>query len=108
MAFTPARLAGPLVLGTAASDLYAASGRSVLMKQVIVANKSAAAATVRLSLLPSGVSADAVHQLLPDVSVAANDSLVLDAFQVLAPGDKLSGLAGAASALVVTISGVLL
>lgn len=107
MAFTPARLVDPTVLGTSAADLYTAT-RSVLVKQVIVANKSGAAATVRLSLLPSGVSADAVHQLLPDVSVAANDSLVLDAFQVLAPGDKLNGLAGTGSALVVTISGVLL
>lgn len=108
MAFTPARLINPTVLTTSAADLYTAASRSVLLKQIIVANKTASPATVTLSLLPNGTSADSVHQLLAGIPVAGNDILILDAWQVLAPGDKLNGLAGTSSALIVTASGVLL
>lgn len=78
---------------------------SVILKQVVAANTTGTPLTFSLSLVPSGGTAGAANRLAGQLPVGANNSVVLDLFQVLSVGDFLSGLVSAAG-VVLTISGV--
>lgn len=95
------------VLTASAADLYTnATSDTITLRQVIIANPTGAAVAARLSLVPSGETADDSQLIVPDTDVPANDSIVLDAFQALAPGDVLNGKSATASGLVITATGV--
>lgn len=93
--------------GTSEATLYTVpAATTVIVKQVVAANVSAAAATISLSLVPSGGTAGATNRLLGAVSIPANSSLSLDLSQVMTAGDFLSASQGTAAAVTLTISGV--
>lgn len=92
---------------TSEATLYTVpAATTVIVKQVVAANTSAAAATISLSLVPSGGAAGAANRLLGAVSIPANSSISLDLSQVMTAGDFLSGSQGTAAAVTLTISGV--
>jgi hypothetical protein len=105
VALTPVRMAGPTALTTSSATVFTAT-KKTLLRQIVVANTSASAATATVSLVPSGGSAGTSNRLLGGVSVAANDDQIVDFWQVLEAGDKLAALAGTGAVLVLTASGV--
>jgi hypothetical protein len=88
------------------TTLYtAAGGKTVLVKQIVIANTAASAATYSISIVASGGTAGATNRIIGGAVIAANDTATLDAFQVLGQGDFLSGIVSA-STVVITASGV--
>jgi len=106
--YTPARLGtGPTQLTTSYVTQYTVpSATTAVVKEIIVANPTTSAATVTVSVVPSGNSASAANNIIGGVSVAANSTLVFDISQVLATGDAVAALASAGSTLNLLISGV--
>jgi hypothetical protein len=76
-----------------------------IVKQLVAANITGATLTFSVSVVPSGQTAGATNRIAGTVPVGANNTVVLDLFQVLGVGDFLSGLVSAAG-LVLTISGI--
>jgi hypothetical protein len=108
MAGTLKRIAGPAYLAAAAADIYtpAASTIYTVIRHIRVTNKTASAATFRLYVGATGGSAGGT-EIAFDKSVPANDYVDM----YFAPGlkmlstDFLSGLASAATTLVITVMG---
>lgn len=78
----------------------------VIIKQILLANTATAAATVSISLVPSGGTAGAANRIVPNVSINANSVVAIDMSQLMESGDFLSAVQGTASAITATISGV--
>jgi hypothetical protein len=73
--------------GTTLTDLYVVPASTEAVGSLFIANREAAANTVRVSVAPAGV-ADSVEQyLLYDVSVPANDTLILNGISLEATDD---------------------
>jgi hypothetical protein len=99
-----ARPVGPVALAAAAATLYTVPGSTTFTILAIhVANETGTARTFTLSI---GTDA-AGKRLYKDVEVAANGVLTHDTNIAVATGEIIQGFASAASALTITISGVL-
>ncbi len=102
------RLAGPAYLSNAAADIYtpAASTMYTVLRQIHVANVTAGAVTFTLYIGATGGSA-AGTELFKAKSIAAND--IYDWYAQpgvkMVSSDFLSGLASAATSLVITVIG---
>lgn len=100
MPFQHKRLVGPTVLTTSSVLAYTVpANKTSIIKQVVVTNTTASAATFTLRI---GVN-DAIFNA---VSVAANDTMLINLSQVLAAGETLYAVASANSTLNLTISGI--
>lgn len=96
-----ARVYGPDQPGTSTGVLYTVpASRRVVLKQVVLANTSAGAATVTLGI--GGTAA--ADQIVPAVSIPANTVETLDCSQVLEAAETIDGLQGTGAAITVTIS----
>jgi len=105
MPFVETRLISPTTLTTsAASALYTVpTGYSAIIKQFVVTNISASAATFTFYVN----TASASNALFSNTSVAANDTVIINLSQVLTTGEVLRALASTNSALNLTVSGVI-
>ena len=105
MPFVETRFISPTTLTTsAASALYTVpSGYSAIIKQFVVTNISASAATFTFYV----GTASASNALFSGTSVAANDTVIINLSQVLSTGETLRALASTNSALNLTVSGVI-
>src|SRR5262245_18878850 len=109
MAGTLKRIAGPAYIANAAANIYTppASTIDTVIQQIHIANVTGAPVTVSLYIGATGGSAGGT-QLLGSYSIAAND--FLDTWYnpglLMLSTDFLSGVAGSASALVITVMGV--
>lgn len=93
--------------GTAEGTLYTVpASTSAIVKEIIMTNITTTAATVSISVVPSGGTAGATNRIIEGLTIPANDIKVAPLSTVLNAGDFLSGLQGIASAITVTISGV--
>lgn len=91
---------------TTETPMYTApASTKTLVRQIVVCNTTGSNHTVSIGLVPAGQTADGTHRVLSGKSVPANDTLVLDIFQVLHAADFISGLVSDAG-MTVTISGV--
>jgi hypothetical protein len=104
MTDTAARVVGPILLTNSSVTLYTVpAATTLIIRNIIIANTSAGAVTVRLS-----IGADAAGtRILPDVSIPANSVFDWSGFLVLATGQTLRGQAGTTNLLAITVSGVL-
>lgn len=76
------------------------------INEIIIANTSAAIATLRIHLVPSGNAALASNAILYDVPIPANDTKILSGLSMKMPaGSLISVSQGTASAITLTISG---
>ena len=92
--------------GTSEGTLYTVpASTDAKVTEVVIANTSAAPATISLSAVPSGGSAGVANRLVAGLSVAANSVTVLDMSVFLTTGDFLSALQGTSGAVTLTISG---
>lgn len=106
MAYTPARLYQGQP-GTTEGVIYTVpAGQKVIVKQIVLANVTSSAATISISLVPSGGTAGNANRIVPGVGVNGNSVVVIDMAQVMNAGDFLSAVQGTAGAITVTISGV--
>jgi hypothetical protein len=110
MAFIEKRLSGPSVLTANTETTVYTCPTSIttttLIKQVVVTNTGASATTFNLSLVPVSGTAGAANRLFSALSVAANETVLLDISQVMTSGDFISVRSGAGSTVNVTISGI--
>ncbi len=101
MAWTPTRIYGPAQPGTTNATLYTASG-NVVVKEILLSNTSASAATVTLAI--NAAATTAANQIVPALSVPANSIIILAVSIPLVNTDTIQGLQGTSAAVTVTIS----
>lgn len=104
--YTPKRLF-QVQAGTSETTQYTVpASTSTILKEIVIANTTGSAATIAVSLVASGGTAGASNRVIPTVSIAANTLVSLTFNQVLATGGFISTIAGTATALTLTASGV--
>jgi hypothetical protein len=100
---TEARLGGPIQLGTTTTTICtAASGRTEVIKQIIICNTDTVDRTVTLAI---GSAATAANRIMSAVPIGANDIMVFDTALVLAATETLQGLSDASNVVNVTAIG---
>lgn len=106
MAGSIKRIAGPAYLSNTAADIYtpAASTIYTVIRHIHIANVTAGAVTFTLYVGATGGSA-AGTELFKGYSVAANSSFDYYCAMKMLSTDFLSGLASAATSLVITVEG---
>lgn len=105
--YTPVQMAQSCVASTAETTVYTVPGAtSAIVKSIVLANVTASAATISVSIVASGGTAGDTNRILKDVSLPANSISSLDIMQVMATGGFISVKQGTASAVTTTISGV--
>lgn len=91
----------------AQATLYTnATALGAIIKEVIVNNTTATAATITLAVTTSGAAGAAANSILTAKSVPANDLIILALNTAMLNTDLITGAQGTASALTVTISGI--
>jgi hypothetical protein len=106
MALTAKRLAQFVATASAVSYYTVPTNSMTMVKQIIVANTTAGAVNLHLSVVPSGGVAGNSNRIIPGTSIPGQASVVFDFSIVMAQGDFISAVASAASSLTVTISGL--
>lgn len=105
--FTAKRLSGPAFLTTSAVAVYTApAGKTGVVKQIILNNTSAAAATVTAHVVPNAGTASASNQIITSLSISANSQIIWAADIPLAAGDSIQLLSNAGSAITGTVTGI--
>jgi hypothetical protein len=90
--------------GASAAGIY---GTGIIIKQILLVNRSTAGATVTLHLIPSpGTTAANDNVIVPGMTVPANSLITLDVSLVMVSGDSIFGAQGTADAINVSIHGV--
>lgn len=108
MSGTLKKISGPAYLANAATDIYAPPAATIYtaIRQIHLANKTGAAVTAALYVGATGGSAGGT-EILPTVSIPANsvyDMYFSPALKLLST-EFLSGLAGAANSITITVIG---
>ena len=106
MAGTIKRLAGPAFIANAAANLFNQGSALIytIVRHIHIANKTAGAVTFSLYVGATGASASGT-ELYKDVSIPANGTLDYYPVMRMDSTDFLTGVASAASSLVITIDG---
>ena len=93
--------------GTAEATLYTnGTTKGAIIKEVIIANTTATAATITLSIVTAAGAGGATNRILAGKSVSPNDLIILALNTAMGASDLITGLQGTLSALTVTISGI--
>ena len=103
---TAKRIAGPAYLANAAADIYTPPASTIytIIRHIHVANKTAGAVTFSLYVGATGGSAGGT-EIFSGHSVPANSEFDYYCAMVMKSTDFLSGLASAATSLVITVEG---
>jgi hypothetical protein len=106
MAGTLKAIAGPAFISNAAANIYTPPASTIYteIRHIHVANVTTAAHTFTLYVGATGGSASGT-ELFKDKSVAAKDTFDFYCRRKMLSTDFLSGIADAASALVITVDG---
>lgn len=105
MAQTHKRLATSRPAAASNTDAYTATGVKAMISSVFVCNTAAVDDTMRLFLVPSAGAAGVGNALYYDLTVRANDTLLVNGVPMLEDGDKLT-VYSANGTLTFTISGM--
>ena len=106
MADASGRIYGPAQPGTTNATLYTVpAATTVVVRNIHICNTSGSAATISLAI--NGTAATAANCWLSALSIPANGSYDWSGFLHLSTTDTIQSLQGTASALTVTISGVI-
>lgn len=106
MSGTLKRIAGPAYLAAAAADIYTPPAATIytVIRHIHIANRTAGAVTFTLYIGATGGSA-AGTELFGAHSIAANSAFDYYCQKKLVSTDFLTGLASAATSLVITVEG---
>jgi len=80
-------------------------GNTMVLKEIIITNTSALAATISLSVVPAGNVAGVTNRIKVAEEIAANKSETFEVEIPMKVGDFISGLQGTADSITLTISG---
>lgn len=106
MADASGRIYGPAQPGTTNATLYTVpSATTVVVRNIHICNTTATAATISLAI--NAAATTVANCWLDDFSIPAGSSYDWSGFLHLSAADTLQALQGTASALTVTISGVI-
>jgi hypothetical protein len=105
--FTPVKLT-QAVLTTSDVTLYTVPGAtSIILKEIILTNTTAASATVSISIVPSAGSAGVSNRIFEQVAVPAFTSVIIgDVAEVMPTGEFISAKSSAATTITIRASGV--
>ena len=117
MALTQKRIAGPTVLTTTTTTvLYTVPiSTTTIVKQIMLCNTTAGAATVTLVCKPAGVSQATGQNFVNQLSLAANESVMIATNLVLnnnggtanaSNSDQIIGSASANSSINIIVNGI--
>lgn len=95
-----------LPITTEAAQYTVPASTSIKVATASITNVTASAVTVSLSVVPTGGTLNGSQRVLNSYSLPANDTLELSWLKgaMLGPGDFIAGLAGTASAVVLTVT----
>ena len=94
-------------LGTSSADLYTVpTGKAAIVKNVRLVNTTGSTVALTELKLTLSVGSTVSKLLPPSMSIGPNTLFTDDQEITMAQGDKISGYAGTASALDITISGI--
>lgn len=106
--YTPKRFVDPIQLTTSASAaLYTpTTGATGVIKEVILSNPTATAATASVFLVPSGGSATNTTTIVPAITLAGNSFITIPLSQVLNTNDSIRASASSGATITLVVSGV--
>jgi hypothetical protein len=104
--YTPKRLANTAALTLSAATKYTAPSGGAVVKQIIFTNISTSTVTVRVHLITTGGSLAAGNAIIYDLSISGLSQIIWSADLPMDNGDFIQALAGTASAINMTISGI--
>lgn len=103
---TPKRLYTGQV-GTVNETLYTVPvGTTSIVKNIVLTNTAVNASTITLNLVPNGFETDKTNQIISELNVNPNETVVVDFSAVLADGDKIDGLQSNVGNITAYVSGV--
>lgn len=82
------------------------TGKTWIVKQILLANTSSSDATVTIYFVPTGGTAGTSNMVVPGITVSAKSLVTIDMAQVLTAGDFFVGVQSTSGAITVLISGV--
>lgn len=92
--------------GTAVATVYTVpAATDVAVKTFLLCNTTTTAATVTIYVVPTGGTAGATNTVVAALTVAANQTVTIQADIYMTTGDFLAALQGTAAAITVSISG---
>jgi hypothetical protein len=101
---TPTKL-GQAAITVGVTTLYTVPAATrTLLKELSIANTTAAAINVRVFLVPSAGAAGTANAFLYDIAVPLNNTLQYDGIQVMNAGDTIQ-IQAASAGLTITASG---
>lgn len=106
MTLTPKLMTPTVQLTASVVTEYTAPAGGAIIKEIILTNATAAAVTARVHLIVSAGSASAANRIISDVSVPANGVLIYSLSTVMAAASFIQALAGSATSVNLTISGM--
>ena len=105
--YTPVRLAGPAQAGTTAASIYTVgSGKSAVIKQLILTNTSASPVPVNAYLVPVSGSASAATAFIYQLSIAPGSEIIWSADIPMATGEQIYLSAGSGTSITYIASGI--
>lgn len=106
MTLVQKRLVGPSELTTSTATLYTTpSATTTIVKEFLFSNKTAAARTITLRVVPSGATESNIHDIFSSISINANETLSFACSIVLNTGDLIKSFASANTAVNITANG---
>jgi hypothetical protein len=106
VAYTPTRMAQVSMAAAAAVVYTVPAAKSAIVKQLIIANVTAATVSAFVSIVPAGGAGAVANRIVHDVDVPPKSVLTFELSQVLPTGGTIAAHASSASALTLTISGL--
>lgn len=92
--------------GTSVATAYTVpASTDVKVTSLVLCNTTTTAATVTVSVVPSGGTAGVTNQIVSALSVSANSTIVIETSIYMTTGDFIAALQGTSGAVTVTISG---
>lgn len=95
-----------LYTAPAVSANVTGNSSTAYITELILANTSGSNANVTLHVVPSGGSPSAATQIIPNITISANNAKVISGLKtMIPPGGTLQGVQSVSGAVTVTASG---
>lgn len=105
--FNPVRFSGPSFLTTSASTQFTVgTGKVNVLKQIVLNNTSATAASVTVYLVASGGTASSANAIVTNLVISANSQIIWSADLPMTAGETLQALASTGTVITATTTGI--
>lgn len=105
--YTPLRLAGPAQVASSATSVYTVgSGKTAVVKQLVLNNTSSSAITISAYLVPVSGSATAATSFIYQLSVAPSSNIIWSGDLPLTAGEQIYLAASSGTSVTYVLSGI--